>query len=209
MGFEQVVGEFLVAPVGPVPSWLGRPVDDPPFDLVGQQLGDAARRALGLLGSQGVAPVSTVGVDPPGDGLAVAARSAAMSWRGRRPGPSTRSGGDAVTSDPRSSGTGYRDARAWSEAMGCGSRWCPHVKGLPHVRGWDTVGGFMYQDRTRHVGRWASHAILPTWTPRARKWQYWGMHPANWDSVGVRHTPLPGRCHEIPSLRACVWRSLR
>src|SRR5438309_712836 len=40
VGLPQVAGQLLVGPVGPVEALLGRAVDDPAADLVGQAVGD-------------------------------------------------------------------------------------------------------------------------------------------------------------------------
>src|SRR5262249_34503779 len=70
-GLAQVVGEFLVGPVGSVQALLGRPIDDPAAHVVGQCCGDLARLALGFLGLQPAQPTVAIGVEPTGDRLAV------------------------------------------------------------------------------------------------------------------------------------------
>src|SRR5262249_14011163 len=71
LGLAEVVGEFLVGPVGPVQALLGRPVDDPTAHVVGQGLGNLARFALGFAGLQAVEPAFGVGVEPAGHRFAV------------------------------------------------------------------------------------------------------------------------------------------
>ena len=83
LGFEEVVGEFLVGPVGPVESLFGRPLDHPLTDLGGQRFRDLARRTLGFLESKSVESPVAVSVDPAGDGLAVDAQVGGDVWRGR------------------------------------------------------------------------------------------------------------------------------
>src|SRR5262249_42685847 len=63
-GLVQVVGQLLVGPVGPVQPLLGRPLDDPAFDLVGQAGGALAGLAWGLGRAQAVEPTIQVGVEP-------------------------------------------------------------------------------------------------------------------------------------------------
>src|SRR5262249_31161099 len=70
-GLAEVVGEFLVGPVGPVQALLGRPVEDPTTHGIGQGCGDLARFALGFPGLKPVQPSVAVGVEPTGDRLAV------------------------------------------------------------------------------------------------------------------------------------------
>src|SRR5262249_8888376 len=70
-GLAEVVGEFLVGPVGPVQPLLGGTVDYPCADLVGQCCGNLARFAFGLPGLKPVKPSVAVGVEPTGDRLAV------------------------------------------------------------------------------------------------------------------------------------------
>ena len=74
LGFEQVVGQLLVSPVGAVEPMLGRPVDDPAAHLVGQGSGEFAGLAFGLLGSQGLEAGVAVGIEPAGHGLSVHAQ---------------------------------------------------------------------------------------------------------------------------------------
>ena len=67
MRLEQVVGQFLVGPVGPVQALLGGPADDPLFDLLGLIRRDAGRFAPGLLGPQSGPAEFAVGVEPTAD----------------------------------------------------------------------------------------------------------------------------------------------
>lgn len=71
MGLEEVVGQLLVGPAGPVQALAGGPLDDPAAQLVGQRRGDLARLALGLAGLEAAEAAGAVGVEPAGDGPAV------------------------------------------------------------------------------------------------------------------------------------------
>jgi len=64
VGLIQVVGQFLMGPVGPVQAVCGRPVDDPAADRLGQATGNGRRPALGLAASQPVGAALEVGVEP-------------------------------------------------------------------------------------------------------------------------------------------------
>src|SRR5262249_55574349 len=67
VGLQQVVGQLLVGPVGPVQAASRRPVDDPTADLVGHRVGDVGSLALSLFGEQALEAVFAVGVEPAGD----------------------------------------------------------------------------------------------------------------------------------------------
>src|SRR5262249_24970192 len=67
----EVVGEFLVGPVGPVEPLLGRPVDGPGAQVVSQGGRDMAGLAGGLLGLQSNEAAVAVSVEPTGNGLAM------------------------------------------------------------------------------------------------------------------------------------------
>src|SRR5262249_58603352 len=51
-GLLQVVGQLRVGPVSPLQALLGRPLDDPTADLVGQAVGDVGRSSLGLASAE-------------------------------------------------------------------------------------------------------------------------------------------------------------
>lgn len=74
MGLEQVVGQLGVRPVGAVQPLLGRPVEDPTLDIVGQLDGDLAGCAFGLAGPQAVEAPLQVGVEPAGYGASADAQ---------------------------------------------------------------------------------------------------------------------------------------
>jgi hypothetical protein len=74
VGLEQVIGQLGVRPVGTVQPLLGRPLDDPAFDLVGQRGGDLAGGSLGLAGLQAVEAAFQIGIEPTGNGAAVDAQ---------------------------------------------------------------------------------------------------------------------------------------
>jgi hypothetical protein len=66
--FQQMIGQFLVGPVGPVESLLGRPFDDPAFEFVGQLGWNVAGLARSLAWSEAVEATFEVGVEPALDG---------------------------------------------------------------------------------------------------------------------------------------------
>jgi hypothetical protein len=68
VGLEQVIGQLLVGPGGPVQAAGGRPVDHPALDRVGQAGGDLGRGALGLAGPEAVGAAVEGGVEPALDG---------------------------------------------------------------------------------------------------------------------------------------------
>ncbi|MFO0878160.1 MAG: hypothetical protein U0840_12490 [Gemmataceae bacterium] len=74
MSLVEVVGQLLVRPPGPFEALLGRPLDHPAFDLVGQRGGDLGGRSLGLAGHQAGQAALAVGVEPALDGAAVDAQ---------------------------------------------------------------------------------------------------------------------------------------
>src|SRR5262249_33748875 len=74
LDLAQVVGEFLMGPVGPVESLRCRPGDDPAAQLVGQCRGNMARLAEGLLGLKCGKSSVAISVEPAGNRLAVNAQ---------------------------------------------------------------------------------------------------------------------------------------
>jgi hypothetical protein len=71
LSLDQVVGQFLVHPVGPIPPLLGWPRDHPAADLVGQRDRDPGGRPLGRARSQALQAPFVVDLEPACDGPAV------------------------------------------------------------------------------------------------------------------------------------------
>ena len=67
MSFQQMVGQFLMGPTGPVQSLLGGAVNDPAANFVGQGGRNLGRVALGLARSKMIETAFAVGIQPPGD----------------------------------------------------------------------------------------------------------------------------------------------
>jgi hypothetical protein len=59
----HVVGQFRVRPAGAVQTLLGRPLDDPTVDLLGQVGRDLKQAAFGLARSQAIKAAFEVGVE--------------------------------------------------------------------------------------------------------------------------------------------------